>query len=99
VETAKETEVSFSFTAIGTAADIQAQLPKVSAYDNVVGELVRTALIQAFEQEAADPSPVNAGARQDYEYRYTVNASGHSGGGSPLSLNVSVTSAWVPRTE
>ena len=82
--------MSFAWTAIGSKEEVLAQLPLVKSYDSAVGDGVRDVLLKAFEGE---PELDPAGG---YEYKYTVNASGHSGGGSALSLTVSVTAAWVP---
>lgn len=81
--------MSFSFAAVGTKEEVAAQLAKVDVYGNAIGEAARLAVINAMGLENLQPY-------SGYEYRYTVTANGHSGGGSPLSLNLSVAGHYVP---
>lgn len=84
--------MSFAFSAIGTRDEVLAQLPHVPTSGNAVGDAVRDLLAEQFTAESASANP-------GYEYRYVVKASGHSGGGAALSLNLSVEAQWVPVPE
>lgn len=79
--------VSFSFTAIGTPGEVAAQLGAV-ATDNLAG--ADAAALAARHIANDQPAPW-AG----HEIRYVVEASGHSGGGTALSLQLSIRGQWV----
>lgn len=81
--------MSFSFSAVGTKEEVAAQLAKVDVYGNAIGEAARLLVVNAMGLESVQPYT-------GYEYKYVVNASGHSGGGSPLSLNMSIVGHYVP---
>lgn len=86
--------MSFSFHAVGTKEDVTAQLEKASITAgedrfNLIAVELRDLLANHFRAETAHPG----GA---HEYRYMVSASGHGGGNTPVSLNLTVTPAWVP---
>lgn len=81
--------MSFSFSAVGTKEEVIAQLAKIDVYGNDVGEAAKTLVSDSLGKENVQPY-------SGYEYKYTVTANGHSGGGSPLSLNLSVVGHYVP---
>jgi hypothetical protein len=81
--------MSFSFAAVGTRAEVLAQLAGVSAHGNLVGEAARQLAADALAGQEDAPS---AG----YHPVYIVRASGHSGGGSPTSLNLTIEAQYVP---
>lgn len=81
--------MSFSFTAVGTKDEVIAQLAQVDVYGNAIGESARLMVVNALGLESVQPYT-------GYEYKYTVKASGHSGGGSPLSLSLTVVGDYVP---
>lgn len=83
--------MTFSFSAIGTKEEVKAQLAKVEVYGNSVGEQARLLALNSIAEDTAQPHS------DSYEVKYTVAASGHSGGGSPLSLNFSISSVFVPK--
>lgn len=75
--------MSFGFTAIGTKDEITRQIGATdlthAGIGRDLGELISGHV--AAEQPHHDPAR---------EWRYVVKAHGHSGGGSPLSLTVSI---------
>jgi hypothetical protein len=82
--------MSFSFTALGTRSEVLAQLAAVSANRNKVGEAARQLAADALAEE--EDAPGGSG----YHPVYIVKASGHSGGGSPASLQLSIEAQYVP---
>jgi len=82
--------MSFGFSAIGTAAECAAQLSVVQT-DNVLGQRLADTLVELLGDEEQLYTP---GLGSDGEYRYVVEASGHSGRSSTTYL--SVESVWVP---
>lgn len=81
--------MSFSFSAMGTRDEVLAQLALSDPSGNKVGEAARDLVAAALEAEVYRP------AGPGWEYRFIVEASGHSGGGSPLSLNLTVRPVFV----
>lgn len=82
--------MSFSFTAIGTRAEVLEQLGLASPSGNKVGELARQLAADALAEE--EDAPTASG----YHPAYIVKASGHSGGGSPTSLSLTIETQYVP---
>lgn len=86
--------MSFGFAAIGKRDDVVKQLRHVQVgaqNDNKVG--CEVALLLA--RHIAEDAPLNCLVGDGYEQVYVVDASGHSGGGSALSLNVTVKSHYI----
>jgi tRNA A37 threonylcarbamoyltransferase TsaD len=81
--------MSFSFQALGTKAEVIAQIEKASVYDNAIGETAKELVINALKADTTE-------AGKDYEYRYVVSAGGHSGGGTATSLQLAITPQYVP---
>lgn len=81
--------MSFSFAAVGTRAEVLSQLAGVSASGNKVGEAARQLAADALAEEEDAPST-------GYHLVYVVKAHGHSGGGSPTGLNMSIEAHYVP---
>lgn len=79
--------MTFGFTVLGTAEDVQKQLPLSITYDSALGEAVKRLLAEFMPKE----NHVLGGN----EYRYVVKASGHDGPTS-FSLAVNVEPHWVP---
>lgn len=84
--------MSFGFAAIGNRDEVVAQLGQVQVHGNEIGEKI-AALIAS--QVAADPAQAYG---PGYQLAYVIKAHGHSGGGSPLSLTVTIESQPVPVT-
>jgi hypothetical protein len=87
--------MSFTFAAVGTTAEIGAQLAaaNIAGGDDRFNEVafdLRDLLAKHFAAESAP-------AWGDAEYRYTVKAGGHGGGSSPLSLQVTVEPHYIAR--
>jgi len=83
--------VSFSFTAIGSQAEVVRQLRHVAPAHDVTG----------FNKAGREVALLIARHLEDYQgeykYGYVVKASGHSStSGMPLSLNVTVEPVWMP---
>jgi hypothetical protein len=83
--------VSFSFNAMGTKREVLAQLARTTVSGSKIGVAARDLVAAALDEEAE-----NRLAGPGYECRYTVNASGHSGGGSALQLSLTVQPCYVP---
>lgn len=86
--------MSFSFTAVGKRAEVVKQLRNANTYDNAIGKAVADLLAEHLDQEEY---PNYLG--DEWDMAYVVKAGGHSGGGTPLSLTVTVEPAWVPKTK
>jgi hypothetical protein len=82
-------EMSFSFVALGNKAAVRQQVEASSTYDNAIGEEAKKLVLRALEDEDAKCAP-------GYEYGYIVKVNGHSGGGSPTSLVLSIEAQWIP---
>jgi hypothetical protein len=88
--------MSFAFNAVGTRDEVAGQLEHAQISIggerfNELGAELRDLLVKHFEQETA-----SAGA--GHEYRYTVKATGHGGGSSPLSVNLAIEPHWIHLT-
>ena len=81
--------MTFSFNAIGAKEEVTAQIEAAPINDNVLGEAAKKLIIEALGLEKAVASP-------NYEYRYVVSVSGHSGGSFPIALNLVIQSHYVP---
>jgi hypothetical protein len=81
--------MSFSFNAVGTKPEVIAQVKAAPAYENAIGDLAKALIIEALEADTAEAGP-------HYEYRYTVSASGHSGGSTATSLTLNLAPQYVP---
>jgi hypothetical protein len=86
-------EMSFGFTAIGSKQDVIQQLEAHAASQYITGTAGED-LIRLLITHICDDSP--AQWANGHEFRYVVKAGGHSGGGSPLSLNLTVEAQSVP---
>jgi hypothetical protein len=86
--------VSFSFTAVGKRAEVVEQLRNVPTYGNKIGQDLADLLVEHLGREEY-PNHLD----DDWEMAYVITAGGHSGGGSPLSLNVTVEPKWVPKAK
>ena len=75
--------MSFSFSALGTKEEVIAQLEASRLYGNKIGEDAKKLIVDALSED-------NTGNSPGWEYRYVVQAHGHSGGGSPLQLTLSL---------
>lgn len=84
--------MSFSFNTVGSKDEVLAQLAKVDVYGNAIGEEARLLVLNSLSADKVQPY-------DGFDLKYTVTASGHSGGGSPLSLNLTVTGTYVPHVE
>lgn len=84
--------MSFSFALVGTPAEIAEQIAHTSASGNKVGELAKQLVADTLSEP--DDAPTASG----YHPVYVVRASGHSGGGSPVSLNLTIEAHYVPDT-
>jgi hypothetical protein len=82
--------MSFSYAAVGTAAEVAGQLATVDT-DNVIGARLAEALVELLGDPDNQIEPASGG-----QYRYVVKASGHSGSHSTLYLNASVECHWTP---
>lgn len=80
--------MSFSFNGLGTKEEVIAQLEAADVYGNQVGADAKKLIIDSLKADTAQ-------AASGWEYRYHVQASGHSGGGSPLSLSLNLTTHHV----
>lgn len=85
--------MSFGFAAIGTKEEIPAQLEHAQITTgadrfNDFGVELRDLIARHFGKETAT-------AHSGHEYRYTVKAPGHGGGGSPLTVNLVIEPHWV----
>lgn len=86
--------MSFGFQAVGTREDVVRQLEAHAAGKYNAGTIAEDVARLLAGRVHADRPDLYGSA--DGEYRYVVKASGHSGGGSPLSLNASVEAHYVP---
>lgn len=82
--------MSFAFTAIGARDEVVSQLGNVQVpggadHFNEFGTELRDLLVKHFSAEDTG----------SYDYKYVVKASGHSGGTSPLSVQLSVDPYWI----
>ena len=82
--------MSFSFTAVGSKAEVARQLRAHTDSDTIVAE-VRRFLVRAIEAHEADTG--SSGDFGSADYAYLVKASGHIG--SPTTLNITVEPHWV----
>lgn len=80
--------MSFSFNAVGTKEEVIAQVEAADVYGNKIGDDAKKLIIDALN---ADTTPAATG----WEYRYVIQAHGHSGGGSPLQLTMNLTTHHV----
>jgi hypothetical protein len=88
--------VSFSLTALGTKEEVIKQLQhQAKNQDMIKNSPVAIALVQLLSSELEKDAP---SVYKDHEMRYHVSASGHSGGGSAMSLSVTVNPAYTPAT-
>jgi len=82
--------MSFSFTAIGTRDQVIAQC-RAHNIDHG-GSLAIAARDLITDALKAD----GTAEREGWAYAYVVTASGHSGAGNPVSLNIKIEPQWVP---
>jgi hypothetical protein len=83
--------MSFSFTAAGTAAEVANQLEVTDTYGNEAGAAVAKMVTE--QVKAAEPASDHLSG--DWKLVYVVKASGHSGPGAALSLNLTVEALYV----
>jgi hypothetical protein len=83
--------MSFSFNAAGTRDEAAAQLQVQAGNmpDGLGKQVAELAAAQLLADEPGDWA-------SDGGHRYVVKAYGHSGGGSPLSLGITIEPLWVP---
>jgi hypothetical protein len=89
----KENSMSFSFAAAGDRKTVMAQLAEIES-DNEVAAKLTALLIEQLSVSGDHSSYQRGGA--EYVPGWIVEASGHSGHGSPLTLSVSVKFAYFP---
>jgi len=80
--------MSFSFNALGTKEEVIAQLEASDVYGNQIGEDAKKLITDALN---GDSTPAATG----WEHRYAIQAHGHSGGGSPLQLTLTLVTHTV----
>jgi hypothetical protein len=81
--------MTFSFNAVGTKAEVIAQVEATPTYDNAIGEQAKALIIEALKADKAEAGP-------NYEYRYTVSVSGHSGGSIATSIQLTMAAHYIP---
>ena len=83
--------MAFGFAAVGSKREVIAQCRahNLDDYASVATE-ARDLIVRALEDDTSEP--------HGFRYAYTVKASGHTGGGSPSRLNLTIESEWVPET-
>lgn len=83
--------MSFSFSGAGPKADVIRQIRSHHSYDTDESAVaVRDFIALLLDGDAS--RPVHAGG----QYVFSVQASGHSGHGSPTSLSLTITPMYVP---
>lgn len=75
--------MSFSFNGFGTKDEVIAQVTAADVDGNEIGDAAKKLVVEALEADETTNGP-------GWEYRYVVQAHGHSGGGSPLQLTMSI---------
>lgn len=87
--------MSFSFTAVGRKDDVVRQLRAIKDGTAGTGELAPE-IAQLLARHIDTDHLSFAG---DYDCHYVVSASGHSGGGSATSLQLTVTPHYIRKVE
>lgn len=82
--------MSFSFTGVGTKADVIRQVRSHHIAGDGIGQKARELVVAALEMDKT--SEVHNGG----DYGYIVKAFGHAGPGTPSSVTITIEPVWIP---